>query len=338
MSMIDHMIRALNNLKRHLENFPRFEMIVWLFRINWLGWIMEMLGDKIRTILKAFIDFIKSVFTRLKTFIHDHVTGCIVLAIMVILFVANTIFGIPWSSNESKDQWASFLGSFLGGVATLIAVVITIKHEEELRKKERVEKEEEQKKLQRTLIEVRIHDGSIEALEGQYVDKMKILYPCMGGTMPSRQKRSLFLQIMNRSGYRVKSVDVLINTRDYNEAFHSYTVNIPYVDNEELSFVVLPQGLVSLSGARGLVEMIEPGTQRPNEVIDSMKIEYLTSWGEHVTLRINGDFENIDRVKHVYSIDEEIVFTFELDNRISFLFPKQNQTIEHAPQTADNTL
>lgn len=69
-------------------------------------------------------------------------TGIIMLPIMIDWF----IFGNSFPSNIDNQTWASFLGGYLGGVATLVAVFITIKDSNkkiELQKKETEERENE---------------------------------------------------------------------------------------------------------------------------------------------------------------------------------------------------
>ncbi len=72
-------------------------------------------------------------------------TGIILLPIMIDWF----IFGNSFPSNIDNQTWASFLGGYLGGVATLVAVFITIKDSNkkiELQKKETEERENEYKR------------------------------------------------------------------------------------------------------------------------------------------------------------------------------------------------
>ena len=73
----------------------------------------------------------------------------VIVMIGVPVFIDWVIFGNTFPSNIDNQAWAGFLGSYLGGVATLIAVFITIRDNNkklELQKKEDEEKEREQKR------------------------------------------------------------------------------------------------------------------------------------------------------------------------------------------------
>lgn len=73
----------------------------------------------------------------------------VIVMIGLPVFIDWVIFGNTFPSNIDNQTWAGFLGSYLGGVATLIAVFITIRDNNkklELQKKEDEEKEREQKR------------------------------------------------------------------------------------------------------------------------------------------------------------------------------------------------
>ena len=50
--------------------------------------------------------------------------ACLLIAIPLLIDVF--IFGNAFPSNIDNQAWAGFLGSYLGGIATLVAVFITI--------------------------------------------------------------------------------------------------------------------------------------------------------------------------------------------------------------------
>ncbi|MSR92234.1 hypothetical protein [Inconstantimicrobium porci] len=52
--------------------------------------------------------------------------GFAVLVIAIPLLIDICIFGNSFPSNIENQAWAGFLGSYLGGIATLVAVFITI--------------------------------------------------------------------------------------------------------------------------------------------------------------------------------------------------------------------
>lgn len=73
-----------------------------------------------------------------------------VLVIVIPLFIDIGIFGNKFPSNIENQAWAGFLGSYLGGIATLLAVFVTISDNNK--------KIEEQKKIEKErLIEEKKH-------------------------------------------------------------------------------------------------------------------------------------------------------------------------------------
>lgn len=75
---------------------------------------------------------------------------CFVVLIIVIPMLLDIfIFGNTFPSNIENQTWAGFLGSYLGGIATLVAVFITISdNNKKIEEQKRTEKEQliEQKK------------------------------------------------------------------------------------------------------------------------------------------------------------------------------------------------
>ena len=72
------------------------------------------------------------------------------ISIIAIPFLLDIfIFGNAIPSNIENQAWAGFLGSYLGGIATLVAVFITISdNNKKIEEQKRIEKEQlaEQKK------------------------------------------------------------------------------------------------------------------------------------------------------------------------------------------------
>ena len=78
------------------------------------------------------------------------VIGFILAVCLVPVFIDKLIFGNNISSNISNETWAGFLGSYIGGIATLIAVFLTINDSnKKLTEQRRIEKEEEVNRRQR---------------------------------------------------------------------------------------------------------------------------------------------------------------------------------------------
>lgn len=74
----------------------------------------------------------------------------IILTPAIPVFIDKFIFGNAIPSNISNEAWAGFLGSYLGGIATLVTVFITIlNNDRKLENQKQVEKEAalEQRKL-----------------------------------------------------------------------------------------------------------------------------------------------------------------------------------------------
>ena len=75
------------------------------------------------------------------------IIGFIALIIVVPLLIDLFIFGNAFHSNIDNQAWAGFLGSYLGGIATLVAVFITISdnnkkiEEQKLYEQERIAEE-----------------------------------------------------------------------------------------------------------------------------------------------------------------------------------------------------
>lgn len=66
------------------------------------------------------------------------------------LLIDKLIFGNSFPSNISNETWAGFLGSYIGGIATLSAVFITINdNNRKIEEQRQLEKEEEKERRQR---------------------------------------------------------------------------------------------------------------------------------------------------------------------------------------------
>ena len=85
--------------------------------------------------------------------------GFAVLVIAIPLLIDIFIFGNSFPSNIENQAWAGFLGSYLGGIATLVAVFITIsdnnKKIEEQKKLEKEQLTEEKKYAVRPYLDTR---------------------------------------------------------------------------------------------------------------------------------------------------------------------------------------
>lgn len=59
----------------------------------------------------------------------------LIVAILVPLLIDYFIFGNSIPSNVSNEAWAGFLGSYIGGLCTMMAVFITVKYYKDSDKK-----------------------------------------------------------------------------------------------------------------------------------------------------------------------------------------------------------
>ena len=59
----------------------------------------------------------------------------LIVAILAPLLIDYFIFGNTIPSNISNEAWAGFLGSYIGGLCTMIAVFITVKYYKDSDKK-----------------------------------------------------------------------------------------------------------------------------------------------------------------------------------------------------------
>lgn len=78
------------------------------------------------------------------------VIGLVLVACLFPVLIDILVFGNNIRSNVSNEIWAGFLGSYIGGIATLMAVFITINdNNKKIEEQRKLEKEEERERRQR---------------------------------------------------------------------------------------------------------------------------------------------------------------------------------------------
>lgn len=76
----------------------------------------------------------------------------LVIACIFPLFMDYCILGNRWPSNLDNSEWASFLGSYIGGIATIAAVFLTIIYTNNLNNEAQTRRREEEREKERLLI------------------------------------------------------------------------------------------------------------------------------------------------------------------------------------------
>lgn len=205
------------------------------------------------------------------------IIAIVALAVVIPVLIDKLIFGNNIYSNISNEAWAGFLGGFLGGILTLFSVIYTIhandkRMEEEVRRRER-EKAEAEKKNHRVLIDVLFTMGTVEELDKtQDPDKTRYLYLCKDEKEPTENQKTTFIQIINRSAFLVKDVNVLINTVNRKGDKHQYISEIPYIGTEYSTIVVLPH-IIDVKNCRHIPV---DGKDDSREMTETIVIDYLT--------------------------------------------------------------
>lgn len=109
-------------------------------------------------------------------FIYKHkfifiTVGLIIVAVLLPLGIDYFIFGNSVESNLTNAEWAGFLGSYIGGIATILAVIITIwfttKENEEKQTQRNQEELEKRKRCIKPYLETRCRYVNSEVTLGE---------------------------------------------------------------------------------------------------------------------------------------------------------------------------
>lgn len=241
------------------------------------------------------------------------VIGFIIIACLFPVILDKLIFGNNISSNISNETWAGFLGSYIGGVATLLAVFITIndnnkkieeqrkleKEEENIRRQREKEEEDKQRKfLIRPYLDTQhnFFNQEVEALENDRIidiirnDVKKIRFAFSltdKHLIQSRQSISkyVYLKYSVRNIGAGSAVDVKI-------AINNFPTEIAIARDETVRLYLL-------------IDM-----QESKEAILDIRIDYWDT--EHrahysqkdcLVICIEGSHQSIDQREHTYPIE-----------------------------------
>ncbi len=158
-----------------------------------------------------------------------------VSAIIVPLLIDFFVFGNSVHSNINNEAWASFLGSYIGGLCTMAAVFITISYNEKQRKLQQVEQIESDKNRVRLSIRpyietnCAIFDKSIVVGTNDKVLRIEGEKPPVQSHISEAKKRSIrynkedvnndtiYVNYIIRNIGAGSAVDMMLNINNYQE-------------------------------------------------------------------------------------------------------------------------
>lgn len=262
----------------------------------------------------------------IKGWFCKHRYGLIIMAIiaatfLIPLFIDWVIVGNGFPSHLTNGEWASFLGSFLGGIATMLAVVFTLRYNEKQRIREEKRREEEKKEEKRVYLDFVYHwNATIKGLRDYETDKAKNVYMFKDCDMVAEYTHCAVLQINSRSKYRIDNIKIQVETVDQKGEKHSYDSTIPFINSDELTFIVMPKPTYSLSGGRVIKELERPGSEKPEEEVKTVLMQYRTEAKEIINLEIK------DQIHYSYSISGIEIMKYSYMPESRYLTPKSITT------------
>ena len=242
----------------------------------------------------------------------------IIATFAIPLFIDWAIFGNNFPSHISNSEWAGFLGSFLGGIATMLSVFFTIRYSEKQRIKQEQIRENEKKAEKRTYLDIIEHgNASIDALKNYIPEKAKCIYLFKDQDRIADSTHCLMLQINNRSRNLIDSINIQLETTDQGGTTHTYESAIPYINSEELVFLVMPKATYTTSGGRTVRALLNPEEEEnADEKVAVITIQYRTEAGEIIHLKItNGN-------QYTYTIQGETIFNYTSEKESRYLVPQ----------------
>lgn len=237
----------------------------------------------------------------------------IVLAFAIPMIIDCCIFGNDFPSHISNEAWAGFLGSFLGGIFTLLSVVYTIhdgdrKREEDIILREKEKSEAERKKHQ-VLIDTFFMNGTVESLKKNYhPDEIKYLFLCKDEKGPFDTQEVTILQLINRFSYPVTAITIAIETVNPDGQKHEYVSEVPYLYPQDYTFVVLPH-MIDAQNSKGNI------TTPNNEMVELIEIEYTSLSNERIKLQVK------ELIDYTYTSNNEELFHYRNDVKGKILLP-----------------
>ena len=262
----------------------------------------------------------------IKECFSKHRYGLIILIIiaatfLIPLFIDWIILGNGFPSHLTNGEWASFFGSFLGGIATMLAVVFTLRDNEKQRIREEKRREEEKKEEKRVYLDfVYQWDVTIKGLRNYETDKAKNVYLFKDCDKISEIATCAVLQINNKTKYRIDNIKIQVETVDQKGNKHSYDSTIPFITSDELTFIVMPKPTYTISGGRAVKELERPGSEKPEEEVKTVRMQYQTEARETMHLEIE------DQIHYSYSINGKEIMKYSYMSESKYLAPKSTST------------
>ncbi len=230
------------------------------------------------------------------------VIGFILAVCLVPVFIDKLIFGNNISSNISNETWAGFLGSYIGGIATLIAVFLTINDSnKKLTEQRRIEKEEEdaqRKFLIRPYLETHHNFFNQEAIvldNDRIFDIIKNVVQKMRYTfnhidkhlIQSRQSDSKFVYLK----YSVRNIGAG-SAVDVKVVINNFPAEIAIAKDETINLYLL-------------IDMQESDESILDIRIDYWDTEHRAHYSQKdcIVIHIEGSHQSVEPREHTYPIE-----------------------------------
>lgn len=230
----------------------------------------------------------------------------VILAIVAIpLAIDWLIIGNNFHSHVTMEAWMSFFGGYLGGLATLTAVVITIR--------------ENDKKIQKIQFEESRAILVAEAETTQY--DLKKYYPKdvkrVYRTDEDQKKRhpstlTMFIRLTLMSKIPVKDVHITISSlREQEHTEHK--AYIPIITGEDQVLIALPVSFTSISGGK-IVNAFTGDECKYDETLQSINLNYMTNMNEQIVA-------DVSETKAVYKIEGKTIFEYNPNGGCHYVMP-----------------
>ena len=228
--------------------------------------------------------------------------GFLLVACLVPVLIDKLIFGNNIPSNVSNETWAGFLGSYIGGMATLIAVFITINdNNKKIEEQRKIEKEEEiaqRKFLLRPYLDtqhkffnqeaIALENDRIFDIGGNDVKKMRYAFSITDEQLiQSRQSISkyVYLKYSIRNIGAGSAVDVKI-------VINNFPTEIAIAKDETINLYLL-------------IDMQESEESILDIRIDYWDTEHRAHYSQKdcLVIHIEGSHQSIEPREHTYPIE-----------------------------------
>ncbi len=232
------------------------------------------------------------------------ILGLFVILIPAIpMFIDLLVFGNNVPSNVSNEVWAGFLGSYIGGIATLFAVFITIRDNN--RKLESQKQEEKEAALEQRKLFIKPYldtrhkyfnqnaeteeNDRIVEFEGNLVKKVHYnLTPADKHLIGVRQSDAQYVYVQ----YIIKNLG-LGSAIDVNVVINSFPTTMAIAKEEKVSFFLFID------------------TQKLNETVINIEIDYWdTDHKAHyyqkdcIVIHIDGTHKSLEPREHTYPVEQ----------------------------------